>query len=316
MENEIYFAGGCFWGLQEYFSRIQGVFETQAGYANSRIANPSYNEVCSGQTNAAETVKILYDTKKISLENLVKKFFAIIDPLSVNRQGNDIGTQYRTGIYYSNAEQKKAIEQVYAMEQGQYGKLLAVEVLPLQNFYPAEDYHQNYLKKNPGGYCHINLNKNLDEKNNSYDSSRHIRPDISDLKNRLANEEFAVTQKAATEPAFSGKYWNNYEPGIYVDIATGEPLFSSKDKFDSGTGWPSFTKSIDREAILGFIDTSCGMQRIEAKSRIGNSHLGHIFPDGPKTGLRYCINSASLRFVPLSEMDSEGYGSLKHLVTD
>lgn len=313
MKKEIWFAGGCFWGVQEYFSRLPGVLATETGYANSRVANPGYRQVCAGNTGAAETVKVAYDPQKIDLATLIKKFFAIIDPLSVNRQGNDIGDQYRTGIYYADPADKPIIDEAYAEEQGGYGRPLAVEVLPLSNFYPAEDYHQDYLKKNPGGYCHINLDKASENPEEAIPDKNYVKPADDVLREKLTPMQYAVTQKAATEPAFSGQHWNRHEDGIYVDIVTGEPLFTSKAKFDSGTGWASFTKAIDSRAILGSLDSSHGMRRIEARSRHGHSHLGHIFPDGP-TGLRYCINDAALKFIPKADMEKEGYGYLLKLL--
>lgn len=316
MEETIYLAGGCFWGVQEYFSRLPGVVSTQTGYANSRIANPDYRTVCSGSTNAAETVKVVYDPAKITLQEILDNFFAIIDPVALNRQGNDMGTQYRTGIYYTNPDQVEIIKQAYALEQGKYGYPLAVEVMPLNNFWPAEEYHQDYLKKNPGGYCHISLEQKPELKKTNNGSPKYELPDAATVAKNLSPQEYAVTQRGETDPPFQSRYWNNHEPGIYVDVVTGEPLFSSSDKFDSGTGWPSFSKEIAPDAVTGHFDSSHGMQRIEARSRIGRSHLGHIFPDGPRQsgGLRYCINGAALRFVPYEEMDKAGYGDLKHLV--
>lgn len=311
----IYFAGGCFWGVQEYFSRLPGVISTETGYANSNIDNPSYRDVCNGHSTASEAVAIKYDPEKISLADLTAHFFQIIDPLSVNRQGNDHGPQYRSGVYYTNEEQYETLKKLFAREQGQLGQPIATELVPLKNFWPAETYHQDYLKKNPGGYCHINLTpRNIDK--SSDQNEKYAKPANAELEKRLTPEEYAVTQHAATEPVFSGRYWDNHRHGIYVDVATGQPLFSSSDKFESGTGWPSFTRPINQDAVLGFVDKSHGMTRIEAKSSGGNSHLGHIFPDGPRQtgGLRYCINSAALRFIPLEDMDKEGYGDLKHLV--
>lgn len=316
---EIYFAGGCFWGVQEYFSRLPGVISTETGYANSNIDNPGYEDVCNGRSTASETVAIKYDPEKISLADLTAHFFQIIDPVSVNRQGNDRGPQYRSGVYYTDEVQHEILKNLFAREQGKLGQPIATELLPLKNFWPAEAYHQDYLKKNPGGYCHINLTtRDIDKSSAKNMSKKYAKPANADLEKKLTPEEYAVTQRAATEPAFSGKYWDNHKPGIYVDVATGQPLFSSSDKFESGSGWPSFTRAIDQDAVLGFVDKSHGMTRIEAKSSAGNSHLGHIFPDGPrqKGGLRYCINSAALRFIPLEDMDKEGYGDLKHLVTN
>lgn len=317
--RDIYFAGGCFWGVEEYFSRIPGVADVTAGYANGEKENPTYQEVCSGKTGHAETVRVRYDPNLVDLRILAEQFFKIINPLSVNRQGNDVGSQYRTGLYYVNAEDEKVLAAVMAEVEKTYGRPLAVELTPLKNYYPAEDYHQDYLKKNPGGYCHISFDSLNDlprKQAGVVDPGKYSRPSDEELKKRLTPEEYAVTQKAGTERAFSGKFWDHKEPGIYVDVATGEPLFSSADKFDSDCGWPSFTKPVEPAVVTEREDTSHGMKRIEVKSRVGSSHLGHVFNDGPKDkgGLRYCINSAAVRFVPYAEMDAQGYGDLKALV--
>lgn len=314
-QKEIYFAGGCFWGVEEYFSRIPGVLDAQSGYANGHVANPGYREVCSGDTGHAETVRIVYDPAKVSLETLARQYFKIIDPLSVNRQGNDRGTQYRTGIYYVLEEDKPALEKVLREEQWKYSRPLAVEFEPLRNFYPAEEYHQDYLRKNPGGYCHISF-ESLKDIPPMVDASKYKMPTDGELRERLTPEEYEVTRHGATERPFSGKFWNNKAKGLYVDVATGEPLFVSSDKFDSGTGWPSFTKPVSPDVIRERADSSHGMDRVEVRSRSGDSHLGHVFDDGPEDhgGLRYCINSAALRFIPLEDMEKAGYGELVPLV--
>lgn len=303
-ERQIFFAGGCFWGVQEYFSRIPGVIATETGYAQSDKPSPSYREVCSGGTGAAETVKVVYDPKKVALATLVRQFFKIIDPLSLNRQGNDVGTQYRTGIYYANPADLPELDALLREERQKYSSPLAVVVEQLRNFYPAEDYHQDYLKKNPGGYCHI-----------SFDSLRDLPPapggfSDAELKKRLTPEEYYVTRQSGTEAPFTGKYWNFSKPGIYVDVVSGQPLFSSRDKFDSGCGWPSFTRPVEGGAVKEREDRSHGMIRTEVRSADADSHLGHVFDDGPNGLPRYCINSAALRFVPLEDMEKEGYGHL------
>lgn len=306
----IYLAGGCFWGVEEYFSRIPGVESTTVGYAQSSLANPSYETVCSGRTGAAETVRIIYDPSLVSLDTLIRQYFKIIDPFAVNRQGNDIGTQYRTGIYYSEPADRKVLEELIGAENERLGKPIAVELLPLKNFYPAEEYHQRYLRKNPGGYCHINFDSLADL------PQKEKKPDGESLRKRLNPQEYHVTQENGTEAPFSGRYWNNHERGIYVDIVSGEPLFLSKDKFDSGSGWPSFSKPISPNSVLEKADNSHGMQRIEVRSIGADSHLGHVFEDGPASlgGRRYCINSAALRFIPENEMQKEGYAYLLPLL--
>lgn len=317
--SDIYFAGGCFWGVEEYFSRIPGVYDVTVGYANGTKENPTYREVCSGTTGHTETVHIRYDAKIISLETLTRQFFKIINPVSVNRQGNDIGSQYRTGMYYVRAEDESVLRKVMEEVQKKYSKPLAVELAPLKNYYLAEGYHQDYLKKNPGGYCHISFDSLKDVKINHVglvDPNKYSKPSDAELRKILTPEEYNVTQKAGTERAFSGKLWDHKERGIYVDIVTGEPLFSSADKFESGCGWPSFTQPIEPAVVTEHTDNSFGMKRIEVRSRVGDSHLGHVFTDGPKDrgGLRYCINSVAIRFIPYGEMDQRGYGDLKPLL--
>lgn len=311
--STIYFAGGCFWGLEAYMEKLYGVYDAVSGYANGKTVDPTYKEVSTGETGHAETVKVSYDPNKISLDKLIRYLLMVIDPTSVDKQGNDIGSQYRTGIYYVDENDRQVIEHRLKKEQAKYDKKIVVEVEKLDNFYEAEDYHQDYLDKNPGGYCHIDLSK-ADQV--LIDEDDYKKPSDDQIKNTLTDEEYKVTQESATEPAFNNEFWDNYQKGIYVDIVTGEPLFSSVDKFDSGCGWPSFSKPISEDVLKYNTDTSFNMTRTEVKSRSGESHLGHVFKDGPKDkgGLRYCINSASLRFIPYEDMDKEGYGYLKHLV--
>jgi peptide methionine sulfoxide reductase msrA/msrB len=317
--KDIYFAGGCFWGVEEYFSRIPGVVDAVSGYANGTKANPSYEEVCTGRTGHAETVRVRYNPRQVALKTLAAQYFKIIDPLSRNRQGNDVGSQYRTGIYFVDAADRPVLEEVMGTVAKGYSAPLAVELTPLTAFYPAEEYHQDYLKKNPGGYCHItfdSLNDLPPAPVEASDAGPYVKPPAHELRAKLSPEAWHVTQESGTERPFTGEYWDSEEAGIYVDIVTGEPLFSSADKFDSGCGWPSFTKPLDDEAVNERMDASHGMRRTEVRSRAGDSHLGHVFEDGPqdKGGLRYCINSAALRFIPYADMDKEGYGNLKPLV--
>ena len=314
--KEIYFAGGCFWGVEEYFSRIPGVYDVTSGYANGNTENPTYKDVCYNNSGHAETIHVQYDPDIVSLKTLIRQFFGIIDPLSLNKQGNDAGIQYRTGVYYTDEVDIEAIQEVFSAEQQKYDREIAVELLPLKHYYLAEEYHQDYLKKNPNGYCHIDFSSLADVKIDTefgkgiVDSAKYFKPAGEEIIAMLTPEQYDVTQACSTETAFTGKYWNNINPGLYVDIVTGEPLFSSTDKYDSGTGWPSFTKPIDPAVIIRYEDNNYGMKRVEIKSRVGGSHLGHVFEDGPAKagGLRYCLNSASIRFIPYDEMEEEGYG--------
>ena len=303
----IYLAGGCFWGLEAYMERIQGVTDAVSGYANGKGDTTNYQLLHA--TDHAETVKVTYDPNKISLDKLLQYYFRVIDPTSINKQGNDRGRQYRTGIYYQNEQDKAVIEAALKNLQSKYQEPIQIEVEPLKNYVEAEEYHQDYLKKNPNGYCHIDIKK-ADEP--LIDDKKYPKPSDAELKQKLTALQYDVTQGKHTERSFSNEYWDNFAPGIYVDISTGEPLFSSKDKFESGCGWPSFTKPIAAEVAEYQRDNSFNMTRIEVLSRSGHAHLGHVFDDGPrdKGGLRYCINSASIKFIPLGEMEKQGYGDL------
>lgn len=303
----IYLAGGCFWGTQHLFSLVDGVISTTVGYANSSLPSPSYKEVCTGNTGAAETVRVDYDADVVGLTDLLYLYFRSIDPLSLNRQGGDSGTQYRTGIYYTDPADRPVIEADLATLQRRHSSPLAIEMGPLVNFYPAEEYHQDYLDKNPGGYCHVSPGL--------FDEARrmHRRPASDEqLRNRLTPLQWEVTRHGATERPFVNEYDHEFRPGIYVDIIDGTPLFLSSRKYDSGCGWPAFTRPISDDLLTRHIDTSYGRTRTEVRSAGSDAHLGHVFPDGPAAegGLRYCINSAALRFIPLEEMDKQGYGAL------
>lgn len=308
----IYLAGGCFWGIEAYMEKIPGVLDAESGYANGNTENPSYEDLVYRNSGHAETVKVTYDPDTLSLKTLLKYYLRVVDPTSINKQGNDRGTQYRSGIYYTDEADKEIIEEVLNNEQSKYTSQIVVEVLPLEQFFKAEEYHQDYLKKNPTGYCHIDLNKANEP---IIDEDKYKKPSDEELKNKLTDIQYDVALKNGTERAFSNEYWNNFEKGIYVDITSGEPLFSSTDKFSSGCGWPSFSKPISEDLINYQDDKSFNMHRTEVRSRNADIHLGHVFNDGPSEsgGLRYCINSASLRFIPYEKMDEEGYGYLKPL---
>lgn len=310
--RDIYLAGGCFWGLEKYLQEIAGVLDTEVGYANGNTEYPTYEEVCRHNTGHAETVHVKYDPRQISLSFLLKLYLDVIDPVSVNRQGNDVGSQYRTGIYYVDAGDLPIIQKALDELQTRLDKPIAIEVKPLQNFYRAEEYHQKYLDKNPQGYCHISWAQIEKAKEALVDPDRYETLPKNYLKQQLNQVQWAVTQEKGTEPPFQNTYWDHFEPGIYLDITSGEPLFLSTDKYDAGCGWPSFSKPIDPKVIIEKADTSHGMIRNEVRSRVGDAHLGHVFNDGPrdKGGNRYCINSASLRFIPREKMEEEGYGYL------
>nr|WP_236842752.1 peptide-methionine (R)-S-oxide reductase MsrB [Campylobacter lanienae] len=306
--KEIYLGGGCFWGTQGYFDRIKGVEFTQVGYANGKSKDTSYYEI--NNTDHAEVVRVKFNANVVDINEILEHYFRIIDPFSINKQGNDIGRQYRTGIYYNDESLKPIIIEFIRAKQAKFDKKIAVEIEPLKNYVEAEEYHQKYLEKNPNGYCHIDLNlanKPL------YDESKFKLPSKDELKKTLSDLEYRVTQEKATERPYSSKYDKFDERGIYVDIVSKKPLFSSSDKYDAGCGWPSFTKPITTEATSYNRDLSYGMDRIEVTSRQSGSHLGHVFDDGPsdKGGLRYCINGASLEFIPYDEMDKRGYSEYK-----
>lgn len=311
--KKIYLAGGCFWGLEAYMAKVYGVYDAVSGYANGNTENPSYEDLVYKNSGHAETVEVSYDPGKVSLKKLLMYYLRVVDPTSLNKQGNDKGVQYRSGVYYTDEAEKPIIESVLAEEQKKYDSKIVVEVKPLEHFYIAEEYHQDYLEKNPNGYCHIDISKVYEP---VIDEKQYLKPDDEVLKKNLTAEQYAVTQESDTERSFSNEYWDNKKKGIYVDIVSGEPLFTSTDKFDSGCGWPSFTKPISKDVVNYLDDNSYNMKRTEVRSRSADSHIGHVFDDGPKDfgGKRYCINSASIRFIPLEKMEEEGYGYLKYLI--
>jgi len=305
----IYLAGGCFWGMEKLFRAIPGVTETTVGYANGSCESaPTYEQVCRGNTGFKEAMRLSYDASIISLDLLLTVYFLVIDPTLYEQQGNDRGPQYQTGIYYGDDPSKLTVERVVAMEASRH-PVFMVEHGPLMNFYRAEEYHQDYLETHPFGYCHIPQLEIANVVAFVESELSYTRPPTEQLRSTLTAEQFNVTQNAATEHPFTGAYEGNHEQGIYVDVTTGQPLFISFDKYESNCGWPSFSRPISYANIDFVPDSTHGIMRTEVKSTLGDAHLGHVFENDPEspTGTRYCINSASLRFIPRDEMKAQGY---------
>jgi peptide methionine sulfoxide reductase msrA/msrB len=322
------FAGGCFWCMEEPFEKLKGVKEVISGYTGGHKKKPTYEEVSAGRTGHVEAVQVIYDPSQITYSELLDIFWKQIDPTDPNGQFVDHGSQYRTVIFYHTNEQKRLAEKSKEelQKSSRYGRPIVTEILPASQFYKAEEYHQDYYKKNPIKYKFYRLRSGHDQylKKIWGDTKETKEPDSTNkkyqrlskegLKKKLTPLQYKVTQENDTEKPFDNEYWNNKREGIYVDIVSGEPLFSSLDKYDSGTGWPSFTKPLEPENIIEREDRSLFMKRIEVRSKHGDSHLGHVFPDVPQpTGLRFCINSAALRFIPKEDLEKEGYAEYKKL---
>jgi peptide methionine sulfoxide reductase msrA/msrB len=303
------FAGGCFWCMVKPFDEQPGIIKVVSGYTGGHKENPTYKEVCSETTGHYEAVQITFDPEVFPYEKLLELYWPQIDPTDAGGQFADRGDSYRTAIFYHNEHQKELAEESKRQLEasGRFAEPIATQILPAKPFYEAEEYHQGYYKKNKFRYAMYRRGSGRDRfiKENWKDFGRDEQ-----LKATLTPIQYEVTQNDATEPPFRNEFWNHTEDGIYVDIVSGEPLFSSTDKYDAGCGWPSFTKAINKDEVKENMDVSHNMVRTEVRSKTANSHLGHLFDDGPQDagGLRYCINSAALRFVPKEDLEKEGYG--------
>ena len=322
-ERKAVFGGGCFWCMEPPFEQLAGVIDVRAGYSGGTADDARYDLVSSGRTDHYEAVEVLYDPEKISYGELVETFWRQIDPTDDGGQFADRGTHYKTAIFYGNGEEKRVAEasKQRLQDSGIFDKAIKTDVLQGEPFYPAEEYHQDYYKKNFAHYSAYKAGSGRKDfvervwpQKLAQQQSKYSKPSDKELRASLTPLQYKVTQKEGTEAPFDNEFWDNKAEGIYVDIVSGEPLFSSNDKYKSGTGWPSFTKPLEAENVLEKEDRGLFSVRTEVRSSNGGSHLGHVFDDGPApTGQRYCINSAALRFIPKERLAEEGYAEFEKL---